>query len=50
MFSKEEAYSQIAALVERFSEQLPSYKKSDYNETLTPIGCSSLSALVPAEE
>lgn len=35
MFSKEEAYSQIATLVERFTEQLPSYKKSDYNETLT---------------
>ncbi|MGN6266165.1 MAG: hypothetical protein ACTHM5_10860 [Ginsengibacter sp.] len=35
MFSKEEAHSQIAALVERFTEQLPSYKKSDYNETLT---------------
>jgi hypothetical protein len=33
MYSKEEAYSQISALVERFSEQLPSYKKSDYNET-----------------
>jgi len=35
MFTKEEAYSQIAALVERFTEQLPSYKKSEYNETLT---------------
>jgi type I restriction-modification system DNA methylase subunit len=35
MSTKEEAYSQIAALVERFQEQLPSYKKSDYNETLT---------------
>jgi type I restriction-modification system DNA methylase subunit len=35
MSTKEEAYSQISALVERFSEQLPSYKKSDYNETLT---------------
>ena len=35
MPTKEEAHSQIAALVERFSEQLPSYKKSDYNETLT---------------
>ena len=35
MPTKEEAYSQIAALVERFTEQLPSYKKSDYNETLT---------------
>ena len=35
MFTKEEAYTQIAALVERFTEQLPSYKKSEYNETLT---------------
>ena len=35
MYSKEEAHSQISALVERFTEQLPSYKKSDYNETLT---------------
>jgi predicted type IV restriction endonuclease len=35
MSTKEEAYSQIAALVERFGEQLPSYKKNDYNETLT---------------
>ncbi len=34
MYSKEEAHSQIAALVERFTEQLPSYKKSDYNEKL----------------
>jgi hypothetical protein len=37
MYSKEEAYSQISALVERFSEQLPSYKKSDYNETQTRL-------------
>ena len=35
MYTKEEAFSYIAALVERFHEQLPSYKKSDYNETLT---------------
>ena len=35
MYTKEEAFSHIAALVERFHEQLPSYKKSDYNETLT---------------
>ena len=35
MFTKEEAYTQIAALVERFTEQLTSYKKSEYNETLT---------------
>ena len=33
MYTKEEAFSYIAALVERFHEQLPSYKKSDYNET-----------------
>ena len=35
MFTREEAYTQIAALVERFTEQLHSYKKSEYNETLT---------------
>ncbi|MEO6135703.1 MAG: N-6 DNA methylase [Ginsengibacter sp.] len=35
MFTKEEALSQIAALVESFHEQLASYKKSEYNETLT---------------
>ncbi len=35
MNSKEVAYNQIAGLVERFSEQLHSYKRSDYNETLT---------------
>ena len=35
MFTKEEAYSKIADLVERFSYQIDSYKKSDYNETLT---------------
>ena len=35
MFTKEEAYSQIATLVERFTDQLASYKKADYNETLT---------------
>jgi hypothetical protein len=34
MPTKEEAHSQISALAERFAEQLPSYKKSDYNETL----------------
>jgi hypothetical protein len=37
MYSKEEAHLQIAALVERFTEQLPSYKKSDYNETQTRL-------------
>lgn len=35
MTQKEEAYQEIAALVERFSEQYDSYKKADYNETLT---------------
>lgn len=35
MYSKDEAFSQISALVERFTEQLTSYKKSEYNETLT---------------
>lgn len=35
MNSKEVAYNQIAGLVERFSGQLHSYKRSDYNETLT---------------
>jgi len=35
MTQKEEAYNEIAELVERFSEQYDSYKKADYNETLT---------------
>ncbi len=35
MFNKEEAYSKIAELVERFSYQIESYKKSDYNEAQT---------------
>ena len=35
MYSKEEAYAKISDLVERFSLQIESYKKSDYNETLT---------------
>src|ERR1035437_10136226 len=35
MYSKEEAYAKISDLVERFSLQIDSYKKSDYNETLT---------------
>lgn len=34
MFTKEEAYQQIALLTERFAEQIQSYKKADYNETL----------------
>ncbi len=34
MFTKEEAYNNISLLVERFHEQIASYKKSEYNETL----------------
>ncbi len=34
MNSREEAYKTIADLTERFNEQIASYKKSDYNETL----------------
>ncbi len=34
MIPKQQAYDTIGELVERFHEQLPSYKKSDYNETL----------------
>lgn len=35
MISKEDAYIKIAELVERFSEQIDSYKKVSYNETQT---------------
>jgi len=35
MIPKEEAYHEIAVLVERFTEQFDSYKKAEYNETLT---------------
>ena len=35
MLSKELAYKKISELVERFEEQYDSYKKADYNETLT---------------
>jgi type I restriction-modification system DNA methylase subunit len=35
MISKQEAYTKISELVTRFEEQLDSYKRSDYNETLT---------------
>jgi len=35
MVSKESAFQKISQLVERFSEQIGSYKHSDYNETLT---------------
>ncbi|HLF45664.1 MAG TPA: hypothetical protein VI548_04530, partial [Chitinophagaceae bacterium] len=34
MTSKETAYKQIEELVQRFGEQIDSYKKTDYNETL----------------
>lgn len=33
--SKEQAYIKIKQLVDRFNEQLPYYKKADYNETQT---------------
>ncbi|MEO8148921.1 MAG: N-6 DNA methylase [Bacteroidia bacterium] len=35
MTSKEKAYNELAALIERFEEQYHSYKKADYNETQT---------------
>ncbi|QQS51165.1 MAG: N-6 DNA methylase [Bacteroidota bacterium] len=35
MISKDEAYKIIQQLVERFAEQLDSYKSGEYNETLT---------------
>lgn len=35
MDAKQEAYKQIAALVERFGDQLANYKNLDYNETQT---------------
>lgn len=35
MTPKEAAYKKISELVQRFEEQFDSYKKSDYNETLT---------------
>jgi type I restriction-modification system DNA methylase subunit len=35
MITKEQAYQQIKQLVERFAEQIDSYKSADYNETLT---------------
>jgi len=35
MFTKEEAYTRVAELVDRFDEQLTSYKKPEYNEALT---------------
>ncbi len=35
MITRETAYQKIAGLIERFEEQYESYKKADYNETLT---------------
>ena len=35
MTTKESAYKKIAELVERFGEQFDSYKRAEYNETLT---------------
>lgn len=35
MITKESAFKKISDLVERFEEQFTSYKKADYNETLT---------------
>ncbi len=35
MITKEEAYSKVSELVERFNEQFASYKRVDYNEALT---------------
>ena len=35
MITKEEAYQKIQDLILRFEEQIDSYKKADYNETLT---------------
>jgi type I restriction-modification system DNA methylase subunit len=35
MTTKDSAYKKISELVERFTEQFDSYKRADYNETLT---------------
>ncbi|MDI6803432.1 MAG: N-6 DNA methylase [Bacteroidota bacterium] len=35
MVNKDTAYKKISELVERFTDQYESYKKSDYNETMT---------------
>ena len=35
MMTKETAYKIIESIVQRFEEQIASYKKADYNETLT---------------
>ena len=34
MTTKETAFKQVEDLVQRFSEQIESYKKTDYDETL----------------
>jgi len=34
MFNKEDAYQKISELTERFEDQLVTYKRPDYNETL----------------
>src|SRR6476620_10358925 len=34
MFNKEDAYQKISELTERFDDQLATYKRPDYNETL----------------
>ena len=35
MQDKDSAYKEISSLIERFEEQIISYKRSEYNETLT---------------
>jgi hypothetical protein len=45
MYSKEEAHSQIATLVERFLEQLPSYKKAITTKRL-PEGILRIESLI----
>jgi predicted type IV restriction endonuclease len=35
MYTKDEAYKKIETLTQKFTDQLPNYKRSDYNETLT---------------
>lgn len=37
MFTKEEAFTKIAELVERFTLQIDSYKKAEYNEAQTSL-------------
>jgi hypothetical protein len=35
MINRDTAYQKVAELVERFEEQFDSYKKAEYNETMT---------------